>query len=121
MQHQQGRTPTTNRQRRMQKSVARLKELQCQMQTFNRRETEGKEILEVELVQMLQLWRNTTKDAVEEEPYAPWLDEGKWELTRLPTSEKVDKLLQMAKKRAEETDKEAEKERKKESGKGKNE
>ena len=71
--------PTTNRQRRMQQMVARLKELQCQIHTFNKRETEGKEILEVEFVQLLQPWRNTTKDAVEEEPYAPWLEKAKKE------------------------------------------
>ena len=84
----------------MQKFVARLKELLCQIHTFNKRETEGKEVSDAELRQMLQLWHNTTKDAVEETPYAHWLEKGKWELTQLPTNETVEKLLKVAKKKS---------------------
>ena len=93
--------------------AARLKELQCQIRTLNKKEAEGKDISDVEIKQMWQLWGNITNDAVEETPYTQWLEGGKWELTQFPTSETVEKLLQVARKRAEETNKEAEKERKK--------
>ena len=81
-------SPTTKRQRRMQKLVARLRELYCQVCT------EGRSPSEVALKQMQQLWQNTTRYVVEEKPYAQWLEEGKWEQTQLPEGDTVKKLLQ---------------------------
>ena len=106
-------SPTTNRQRRMQKLVARLRELHCQACTVDKQKEEGRSPSEVALKQMQQLWQNITKDAIEEKPYVQWLQGGKWELTQPPTRGTVKKLLHKAVKRAEETEKEAEKERRK--------
>ena len=93
-----------------------MKELHCQCGAEEKQTEEGKCISEAAMKQMQQLWQNITKDAVEEAPYERWLAEGKWGLTQIPPKSTVEKLLQIAKKRAEETDKEAEKGRKRSQG-----
>lgn len=95
----------------MNKLVARLKELRSQQLTELRCKAEGKQISEGAERQNQQLWQNIIKDAVEEQPYAQWLEKGKWEHTQLPQSQIVERLATNAAKRAEENDKEADKER----------
>ena len=62
---------------------------------------------------MQQLWHKITTDTVEEQPYAQWLEEGRWEKTHLPQADIVGKMAQLARKRADEADKEADKARRK--------
>ena len=71
-------SPTTNRQRRMHKLAARLKELNCQVSNEEEARKAGRCGSEAALKQMHQLWQNIKKDAVEEIPYAQFLEQGKW-------------------------------------------
>ena len=91
----------------MYKLVSRLRELHCQVGTAEKHTAEGEPTSEAAERQMKQLWQNITKDAVEELPYAQWLQEGKWGLTQMPPKSTVGKLLQTAKERAEANEKEA--------------
>ena len=95
----------------MNKLVARLNELLSQLQTEDRYKSNGGSITEGAERQKQQLWKNIIKDTVEDEPYAKWLTQGKWQLTELPDTKTVEKLLQTARKRVEETDKDTEKEK----------
>ena len=79
--------------------AARLKELNCQVSNDEKLREAGRSTSEAAVRQMHQLWQNSTKDAVEELPYAQWLVQGKWELTQLPTSSMLEKLRQIAKRR----------------------
>ena len=60
-----------------------------------------------------QRWLNITKEAVEDLPYAQWLEEGKWKHTKLPQTKTVEKMAQVAKKTAEEIEKEDDQARRK--------
>ena len=96
--------PTNNMSRRMTKLAARLRELQNQLSTNDKYIEEGRTVSEVPERQRQQLWTNINKEAVEDLPCAQWLKEGKWRHTQMPPTTTAEKLAQVAKKRAEETD-----------------
>lgn len=91
-------TPMTNRQRRMNKFVARLCELLSQLRTEDRHRTNGNCISDEAARQRQQLWQNITNDAVEDQPYGQWLTEGKWHLTELPETRTVENVANIEKK-----------------------
>ena len=97
--------PTTDRQRRMCKFAARLRELHNQLVTNDKYKLEGRNVSDNVEKQRQQLWQNITKEAVDDLPYAQWLEEGKWKNTGLPQTKTVGTMAQVANKRAQETEK----------------
>ena len=85
--------PTTNRCRRMTKLAARLRELQNSLTTNDKYIAAGKTVSGNAERQRQQLWTNITKEAVEDLPYAQWLEEGKWRYTRMPPTKTVEHCL----------------------------
>ena len=75
----------------MTKLAARLRELNNQLITNDKYTAEGRTVSESAERQRQQLWANITNEAVEDLPYAQWLEEGKWRHTRMPPTKTLEK------------------------------
>ena len=90
------------------KLAARLRELHNQLTTMDKYASEGRCISDGAERQRQQLWDNIIKEAVEDDPYSQWLEEGRWRHTKLPSTKVVEQMASVAKRRAEDTEKEDE-------------
>ena len=78
-------------------------------------EAEGKRVSNQAAIQRDRLWNKLTRTGaeIEAEPYVKWLEQGKWELTQMPSLNVVIKLADVAEKGAKEETKDVEQIRRK--------